>query len=264
VFGILIFCGLFPTPSFAQYMGNVDADSGNTGKNTLEEALEIQKSRVSEPDTPTNKILKLTSYENSIKVIVSPTTSVFDCGDLYITVFDIADDKKTAIKQGVFFEQCYGNSGTLPLDDKFSEKLDSGTYLIMAQLFDKDGDKLMTVSQNFVVQDKLVEFLDEPQITCSDGLIIENGVCILPKSKAQCGNETILHNGICVDKNLIIDPEPESAATFKITCGIGTHKEDGQCVPDKSHSNNIRNLKLQKGHGQNMILPLMSNQILQP
>lgn len=33
-------------PAFAQYMGNVDSESGATGKNTLEEALKLQKERV--------------------------------------------------------------------------------------------------------------------------------------------------------------------------------------------------------------------------
>jgi hypothetical protein len=32
--------------AFAQYMGNVDTDSGKTGKNTLEEALKLQRARV--------------------------------------------------------------------------------------------------------------------------------------------------------------------------------------------------------------------------
>ena len=32
--------------AFAQYMGNVDQSSGKTGKNTLEEALKLQRERV--------------------------------------------------------------------------------------------------------------------------------------------------------------------------------------------------------------------------
>jgi hypothetical protein len=32
--------------AFAQYMGNVDQESGKTGKNTLEEALKLQRERV--------------------------------------------------------------------------------------------------------------------------------------------------------------------------------------------------------------------------
>jgi len=32
--------------AFAQYMGNVDQESGATGKNTLEEALKLQRERV--------------------------------------------------------------------------------------------------------------------------------------------------------------------------------------------------------------------------
>lgn len=38
--------GMMTGQAFAQYMGNVDQESGKTGKNTLEETLALQKARV--------------------------------------------------------------------------------------------------------------------------------------------------------------------------------------------------------------------------
>ncbi|MBI5698434.1 MAG: hypothetical protein HZC29_08175 [Thaumarchaeota archaeon] len=88
----------------------------------------------------------------SVSAQVSVSDSAFDCGDLYITVYDVSGGQKKAAKQGAFFDQCYGQSGTLPLDEKFSEKFNPGQYLLEAQLFDKNGDKFLSASQKFSVQ----------------------------------------------------------------------------------------------------------------
>jgi hypothetical protein len=74
----------------------------------------------------------------------------FSCGDLYVTIYDVSAAKK-AVKQGAFFDQCFGSSGMLPTDDNFSEKLDAGKYLMEVQLFDKNGDRFLTTSHKFTV-----------------------------------------------------------------------------------------------------------------
>jgi hypothetical protein len=76
----------------------------------------------------------------------------YDCGDLYITVYDVSGGQKKAVKQGAFFDQCFGESGTLPINDQFSESFDAGQYTLEAQLFDKNGDKFLSTSQKFSVQ----------------------------------------------------------------------------------------------------------------
>lgn len=94
------------------------------------------------------------SYAGGEKISaqVSVSDSAFDCGDLYITVYDISGGQKKAVKQGAFFDQCYGGSGTLPLSEKFSENFDAGQFLLEAQLFDKNGDKFLSATQKFNVQ----------------------------------------------------------------------------------------------------------------
>ena len=84
---------------------------------------------------------------------VSISDAAFSCGDLYLTIYDVSTGQRKAIKQGAFFDQCYGSSGTLPLQESFSENIDSpGQYLLEAQLFDENGDKFLTASQRFNVQ----------------------------------------------------------------------------------------------------------------
>ncbi|NDB45838.1 MAG: hypothetical protein EB163_00885 [Nitrososphaeria archaeon] len=92
------------------------------------------------------------SVGDQVNVQVNANDPTYDCGNLYITVYNTALGQKTAVKQGAFFNQCYGNSGTLPIDDRFSEKFDAGQYTLEAQLFDKNGDKFLSSSQNFSVQ----------------------------------------------------------------------------------------------------------------
>ncbi|MEM2160347.1 MAG: hypothetical protein QXN55_05265 [Candidatus Nitrosotenuis sp.] len=92
------------------------------------------------------------STSDNVRAQVTIGDSAFDCGDLYITVYDISGGQKTAVKQGAFFDQCYGESGTLPIDERFSEKFGIGQYLLEAQLFDKNGDKFLSVSQKFSIQ----------------------------------------------------------------------------------------------------------------
>ncbi|MFM8658361.1 MAG: hypothetical protein ACKOCQ_00245 [Candidatus Nitrosotenuis sp.] len=116
------------------------AMQGHTTSNTQSTSIEILNLQSSySPSDPVN-------------VQVMASDSEYDCGNLYITVYNTALGQKTAVKQGAFFNQCYGKSGALPIDDRFSEKFDVGQYTLEAQLFDKNGDKFLSSSQNFSVQ----------------------------------------------------------------------------------------------------------------
>lgn len=93
------------------------------------------------------------STSDQISARVSVGDPEFDCGDLYMTIYDVSTGQRKAVKQGAFFDQCYGSSGVLPAPDSFSERIDvPGKYLLEAQLFDKNGDKFLTTSQQFSVQ----------------------------------------------------------------------------------------------------------------
>lgn len=88
-----------------------------------------------------------------VEARVSVSDSAYDCGDLYITLFDVSGQQKTAVTQGAFFDQCYGQSAILPLADVFSERIGTaGQYQIDAQLFDNQGEKFLTASHKFTVR----------------------------------------------------------------------------------------------------------------
>lgn len=93
------------------------------------------------------------ALSDRIEASVSVSDPAYNCGDLYITIFDVSGPQKTAVTQGAFFDQCYGQSAVLPLTDVFSERMTStGQYQIEAQLFDERGDKFLTASQKFTVR----------------------------------------------------------------------------------------------------------------
>lgn len=93
------------------------------------------------------------SSSDAIEAQVSVNDPAFSCGDLYMTIYDVSSSQRKAVKQDAFFDQCYDPSDTLPVGDKFSEKLDSaGQYLLEVQMFDKNGDRFLTASQKFTVR----------------------------------------------------------------------------------------------------------------
>lgn len=118
----------------------------------------MQEPRVDSMTTHQSSTLEILDLQGSyasgerVGVQISVSDASYDCGDLYITVYDVAGGAKKAVKQGAFFDQCYGASGTLPISEKFSENFDAGQYSLEAQLFDKTGDKFLSATQKFSVQ----------------------------------------------------------------------------------------------------------------
>jgi hypothetical protein len=112
-----------------------------------------------EAGTPSSDSMQIVNLQNQYSVSdnvgasVSVADAAFSCGDLYMTIYDVSSGQRKAVKQGAFFEQCYGPSGTLPLEESFSVKMEApGQYLLEAQLFDENGDRFLTASQRFSVQ----------------------------------------------------------------------------------------------------------------
>lgn len=94
------------------------------------------------------------SVSNPIEITVSVSDPIFDCGDLYITIYDISKTPNEVVTQSGFFGQCYAkNNLVMPIDDKFSETVDtSGQYQIVAEINDKGFKKTLTVSEEFIVK----------------------------------------------------------------------------------------------------------------
>ena len=94
-------------------------------------------------------------YSNSkpIEITVSVIDPIFDCGDLYITIYDTTKNPKEVVTQSGFFGQCYNkNNLMMPIDDEFSETIDTpGQYEIEAEINNIDFKKTLTTSMKFIV-----------------------------------------------------------------------------------------------------------------
>ena len=84
------------------------------------------------------------SVSESIEIKVKITDSSFNCGDLYITIYN--SEKSNVITQGAFFEQCFNSeSDLLPIDDKFSKVISTpGSYDLVVDMISKDLSNIST------------------------------------------------------------------------------------------------------------------------
>ena len=91
------------------------------------------------------KIIGLSSQyftSDPVNIQVKVTDSSFDCGDLYVTIYSSGNN---VVTQGGFFEQCFEGKNILPIDDKFSEIIDTpGTYEIVAEMVSKELKNIST------------------------------------------------------------------------------------------------------------------------
>ena len=78
------------------------------------------------------------STSTPVKFQISITDSKFDCGDLYITIFENSISANNVFSQNGYFTQCYYQKNLLlPIDDEFAELIDSpGTYEILVEIND--------------------------------------------------------------------------------------------------------------------------------
>jgi hypothetical protein len=84
------------------------------------------------------------ALSESIEIKVKISDSFFNCGDLYITIYN--SEKSNVVTQGAFFEQCFKNgSDLLPINDKFSKVISTpGSYQLIVDMISKDLSNIST------------------------------------------------------------------------------------------------------------------------
>ena len=84
------------------------------------------------------------SLSESIEIKVKITDSSFNCGDLYVTIYNSKNNN--VVTQGAFFEQCFKNgSDILPINDKFSKLISTpGSYQLVVDMISKDLSNIST------------------------------------------------------------------------------------------------------------------------
>jgi hypothetical protein len=114
----------------------------------------VVPTQVGNEDLKIQGLLKQYSVSAPIEIKVVVNNPDFDCGDLYVTIYDIKTSPKQVVAQNGFFSQCFStNNLALPIDDTFSEKIDkTGEYEMVIEMNDKNYKKTITTTAKFRVQ----------------------------------------------------------------------------------------------------------------
>jgi len=77
----------------------------------------------------------------------------FNCGDFYVTIYDVGTTPREVVTQSGYFKQCYVDKNTnLPIGDNFSESLESGKYEIIVELYNENYNKNIINSAKIIVK----------------------------------------------------------------------------------------------------------------
>jgi len=78
----------------------------------------------------------------------------FNCGDLYITIYDISTSEKQVLTQSGYLKQCFiQNNNTLPVGESYSELIsETGTYEIHVEIFNDNYSKNISTTETLRVK----------------------------------------------------------------------------------------------------------------
>ena len=97
-----------------------------------------------------NEIIQNTNLEFTIKF----SNSEFNCGDLYITIYDVNNSEKQVLTQSGYLKQCFiQNNNILPVGENYSELISNpGNYEIYIEIFDERYSKNISMTETIRVK----------------------------------------------------------------------------------------------------------------
>ena len=97
-----------------------------------------------------NEIAQKSNLEFTIKF----SNSDFNCGDLYITIYDLSTSEKQVLTQSGYLKQCFiQNDNTLPVKEIYSELISkSGTYEINVEIFNQKYTESISMTETLRVK----------------------------------------------------------------------------------------------------------------
>ncbi len=93
------------------------------------------------------------AQNSNLEFSLNFSDSNFNCGDLYITIYDVTSGKDVLTQSG-YLKQCFiQNNNILPVDDTFSELIiKSGTYEIYIEIFNEKYSESVSITETFRVK----------------------------------------------------------------------------------------------------------------
>ena len=105
-------------------------------------------------DIQIQNLLNSYSTFTPVNITVLVNNTAFDCGDLYITIYDLGTSPKQVAAQNGYFSQCFAADNlTLPIHDTFSQIIGKpGNYEIVTEMKDKTYRYTINSTADFKVQ----------------------------------------------------------------------------------------------------------------
>ena len=93
------------------------------------------------------------SQNSNLEFSINFSDSDFNCGDLYITIYDVTSGKQVLTQSG-YLKQCFvQNNDLLPVDDTFSELITQpGTYEIHIEIFNEKYSESVSMTETLRVK----------------------------------------------------------------------------------------------------------------
>jgi len=113
-----------------------------------------QPAQTGDKDIRIQNLLNSYSTKIPISITVAVNNTAFDCGDLYITIYDLGTSPNQVAAQQGYFSQCFvENNSSLPIHDTFSQIIGKpGNYKIVTEMKDKNYQNTINVIAQFKVQ----------------------------------------------------------------------------------------------------------------
>ena len=114
----------------------------------------IQPSQTGDKDIVIQNLLNSYSTSTPVSITVGINNTAFDCGDLYITIYDLDTSPKQVVAQNGYFSECFiENNSSLPIADTFSQIIEkSGNYEIVTEMKDKNNQNTLSATAHFKVR----------------------------------------------------------------------------------------------------------------
>lgn len=113
-----------------------------------------QPAQTGDKDIMIQNLLSSYSTSTPVSIAVTVNNTAFDCGDLYITIYDVDTSPNQVAAQHGYFSQCFvENNSNLPIHDTFSQIIGKqGNYKIVTEMKDKDYQNTLSATAQFKVQ----------------------------------------------------------------------------------------------------------------
>tara|TARA_B110000014_G_C19937595_1_gene485079 strand:- start:159 stop:590 length:432 start_codon:yes stop_codon:yes gene_type:complete len=94
------------------------------------------------------------TQNSNLEFSINFSNSDFNCGDLYITIYDTSTSEKKVLTQSGYLKQCFiQNNNKLPVGENYSELISkSGTYEIYIEIFDDKYSKNISMTKTLLVK----------------------------------------------------------------------------------------------------------------